>query len=47
MSLMPSYMVISQQINMAQRPGFIDELNLDYVCLLHKSFYGLKQVPRA
>ena len=32
---------------MEQPPGFIDFLFLDYVCLLNKSLYGLKQTSHA
>ena len=32
---------------MAQPPGFIDLVNPQLVCKLHKSLYGLKQAPRA
>ncbi|GKE86321.1 ribonuclease H-like domain-containing protein [Tanacetum coccineum] len=32
---------------MHQPPGFTDSAHSDYVCLLQKSLYGLKQGPRA
>ncbi|XP_020690608.1 uncharacterized protein LOC110105440 [Dendrobium catenatum] len=31
---------------MAQPKGFVDVINPDYVCHLHKAIYGLKQAPR-
>jgi len=31
---------------MAQPPGFLDATDPNYVCQLHKSFYGLKQAPK-
>lgn len=32
---------------MTQHAGFVDKTKPDHVCLLHKSIYGLKQLPRA
>ena len=32
---------------MSQPPGFVDPLTPHYLCKLHESLYGLKQVPRA
>jgi hypothetical protein len=37
--------VLIEEIYMEQSLGFVQEKNL--VCRLKKSFYGLKQVPRA
>lgn len=37
---------LDERIVVAQRPSFIDQSNPDYVCLLQKSLYGLKQSPR-
>ncbi|GJX51097.1 ribonuclease H-like domain-containing protein [Tanacetum coccineum] len=37
----------SETVYMHQLPGFWDFAYPDYVCLLHRSLYGLKQVPRA
>lgn len=37
---------LNEKIFMKQPEGFIDKRHPDYVCLLHKSLYGLKQSPR-
>lgn len=37
---------LEEQILMAQPEGFKCKRKEDYVCLLHKSLYGLKQSPR-
>ncbi|GJR55104.1 ribonuclease H-like domain-containing protein [Tanacetum coccineum] len=38
---------LSKTVYMHQPPGFIDPNKPDYVCHLHRSLYGLKQVARA
>lgn len=38
---------LHEEVFMTQPPGFIDEKYLTHECLLQKSFYGLKQSPRA
>ncbi|KAL2238396.1 UNVERIFIED_CONTAM: Retrovirus-related Pol polyprotein from transposon TNT 1-94 [Sesamum indicum] len=37
---------LDEHIYMNQPVGFIDKIKSDYVCLLNKSLYGLKQSPR-
>ncbi|RVW88563.1 Retrovirus-related Pol polyprotein from transposon RE1 [Vitis vinifera] len=38
---------LSENVFMAQPPGFVDSDHPSYVCKLHKAIYGLKQAPRA
>nr|GEX76253.1 ribonuclease H-like domain-containing protein [Tanacetum cinerariifolium]GEX76257.1 ribonuclease H-like domain-containing protein [Tanacetum cinerariifolium]GEX76562.1 ribonuclease H-like domain-containing protein [Tanacetum cinerariifolium] len=38
---------LTKTVYMHQPPGFTDSTHFDYVCLLQKSLYGLKQGPRA
>ncbi|GJS66086.1 ribonuclease H-like domain-containing protein [Tanacetum coccineum] len=38
---------LSETVYMHQPPGFRDSVHLDYVCLLQRSLYGLKQALRA
>ena len=38
---------LSENVFMAQPPGFVDHDHPSYVCKLHKAIYGLKQAPRA
>jgi hypothetical protein len=38
---------LKEEVYMAQPQGYIDSSHPHYVCWLHKSIYGLKQVPRA
>ncbi|GKC31171.1 ribonuclease H-like domain-containing protein [Tanacetum coccineum] len=36
-----------ETVYMYQLPGFVDSCSPHHVCLLHRSLYGLKQIPRA
>ena len=38
---------MEEEVYIEQPKGFADENNANMVCKLHKSLYGLKQVPRA
>lgn len=38
---------LKEEVYMAQPRGFVDTAYPDYVCLLKKSLYDLKQAPRA
>jgi Reverse transcriptase (RNA-dependent DNA polymerase) len=38
---------LSERVYMDQPLGLLDSTHPDFVCLLHKSLYGLKQTPRA
>lgn len=38
---------LSEDVFMAQPPGFLDRDNPTHVCKLRKAIYGLKQAPRA
>nr|GEZ44496.1 ribonuclease H-like domain-containing protein [Tanacetum cinerariifolium] len=38
---------LSETVYMHQHPGFRDSAHPDYVCLLQRSLYGIKQAPRA
>lgn len=37
---------LDEVIYMKQPPDFIDKSKTEYVCLLKRSLYGLKQSPR-
>lgn len=39
--------MLFEDIYMAQCQGFVDDPHPNFVCKLHKSFYGLKQAPHA
>ena len=39
--------ILEEEVYIEQLQGFVDDNNKDTVCKLHKSLYGLKQVPRA
>ena len=39
--------ILEEEVYIDQLEGFVDENNKDMVCKLHKTLYGLKQVPRA
>lgn len=47
MSIQKKHGHLKETVYMEQPPGFIDFLFLDYVCLLNKSLYGLKQTSHA
>jgi hypothetical protein len=38
---------LKESVYAKQPTGFEDSAHLDYVCLLDKSLYGLRQAPRA
>jgi Reverse transcriptase (RNA-dependent DNA polymerase) len=38
---------LTEEIYMAQPPGFVDPQHPDHVCRLNKALYGLRQSPRA
>ena len=39
--------ILKEEVYMAQPQGYVDQSYPDHVCLLHKAFHGLKQVPQA
>jgi hypothetical protein len=41
------YDTFSETVYFSQPTGFVDHTQLDRVCLLNTSLYGLKQTPRA
>ncbi|KAL6310882.1 hypothetical protein AAG906_018041 [Vitis piasezkii] len=38
---------LTEDVYMAQPPGYVDQANPTHVCRLQKALYGLKQAPRA
>jgi hypothetical protein len=38
---------LEEEVFMEQLKGFVNETTSNYICKLHKSFYGLKQALRA
>ena len=39
--------VLEEEVYIEQPDGFVDPVNSDMVCSLHKALYELKQAPRA